>query len=189
MARIKLLDPSIMTDHQRLLYERLPVNLTRAILQTDFADSYLMLGFGLNAGKLRPMSRELVILRIAKLSGSRYERMHHLPLARLAGWSNTEIEAIESGRWELLDPPHSALMRYVDECVNDIRVSSQIFYEIQRYFQESEVVEMTLLVGFYMMTARFLESLDVDLDERPSTLLAELQRSSQLSIEDEFRGS
>lgn len=178
MARIELYEPSLMSEEQRVLYNRLPVNLIRAMLRTNYTYGYLELGLALNTGKLIPKHRELVILRVAALSGSSYERMHHLPAARLAGWSDADIAAIEAGLWDRLDPAEAALLRFVDECVNDVRVSDRVFTEVQQHFPGDVVAEATLLTGFYMMTARFLETLEVDLDENPSNALIELQRGA-----------
>jgi len=51
---------------------------------------------------------------------------------------------------------------FVDECVARVRVSDPTFV-----FSPSELVEMTLLIGFYMMTARFLATFAIDLDAQP----------------------
>jgi hypothetical protein len=34
--------------------------------------------------------------------------------------------------------------------------------------EEQEVAETTLLIGHYMMTARFLETLEIDMDREPT---------------------
>jgi alkylhydroperoxidase family enzyme len=175
MARIELCDPSLMSEAERKVYDRLPVNLIRAMLRTHCADSYLTLGLALNAGKLTPKRRELVILRVAALSGSRYERMHHLPPALQAGWSEPDIAAIEAGQWQRLNPAEAALLRFVDDCVKDVRVSDRVFAELRRHLPENEVAETTLLTGFYMMTARFLETLDIDLDETPRKIPTDIK--------------
>ena len=179
MARIELCEPMLMTEPQKRVHERLPVNLMRAMLRTNHADHYLALGLALNAGLLAAKRRELVILRVAALSGSHYERMHHRPAAQQAGWSEADIVAIEAGHGGHLAPPEAALLRFVDECIRDVRVSDRTFAELRGHLQEEEeVAEATLLAGFYMMTARFLETLDVDLDEAPGQALMELHRSA-----------
>jgi alkylhydroperoxidase family enzyme len=102
-------------------------------------------------------------VRAATLSKSAYERMQHLPLARKAGWSDQDIQRIEQGMGE--DQRTNAILRFVDECVRDVRVSDHTFSEVRACFSDTQIAELTLLIGHYMMTARFLETLDVDLDE------------------------
>lgn len=76
-----------------------------------------------------------------------------------------EIAAIEQGDGSPLDPCSAALVVFVDDCVQNVRVSDQSFMGVRKYLSENAVADATLLVGFYMMTARFLETLAVDLDE------------------------
>lgn len=166
MARIELSDDSTFNDAESAQYSRFPANLTRALLRTGGCTAaYLDLGIALRSTNLDAKQYELVILRVAALSHSAYERMQHVEPARQAGWSDVEIAAIEQGDETLLDSHSAALLAFVDDCVRNVRVSDQSFIGVQKYLSEGAVADATLLVGFYMMTARFLETLDVDLDE------------------------
>ncbi|SEP23441.1 carboxymuconolactone decarboxylase family protein [Nitrosovibrio sp. Nv6] len=166
MARIELSDVSTFDDAESAQHCRFPANLTRALLRTGGCTAaFLDLGIALRTTHLDAKQYELVILRVAALSHSAYERMQHLEPARQAGWSEAEIAAIEQGDGSLLDPRSAALVVFVDDCVQNVRVSDQSFMGIRKYLSENAVADATLLVGFYMMTARFLETLAVDLDE------------------------
>ena len=66
---------------------------------------------------LTPRIRETVILRVAYLSGSEYELHHHIPLARAAGLTQAEMEAIETARYAALDPVLAAVCRFTGEVV------------------------------------------------------------------------
>ena len=48
-----------------------------------------------------------------------------------------------------------------------VRVSDPTFDDARKVFSPNELVEMTLLIGFYMMTARFLATFGIDLDAVP----------------------
>ena len=61
-------------------------------------------------------------------------------------------------------PRLSVAVRFVDECVTRVKVSDSTFADAKEIFSPGEIVEMTLLTGFYMMIARFLATLAVDLD-------------------------
>jgi alkylhydroperoxidase family enzyme len=167
MARIVLPDVATMNEADRALYDRLSVNLIRGMLRSnDCAAGYMNLAFALlRNADLAPRHFELVILRVAALSNSAYERMHHVPPARQAGWTDADIAAIELGEGDKLDPFSADLLAFVDECVEKVRVSNHTFARLRARISESAIADVTLLIGFYMMTARFLETLDIDLDE------------------------
>ncbi|KVT96167.1 hypothetical protein WK60_09170 [Burkholderia ubonensis] len=172
MARIELPDEEALSQVERTEYSRFPSNLTRALLCTGgCARGFLDLGFALRTTHLNAKDYELVILRVAALSGSAYERMQHLPAARQAGWSDAEIVAIENGPRNLLSDASRALLAFIDECVRNVRVSQRTFDWTLRYFSEGALADAVLLTGYYMMTARFLETLQVDLDSAPCEVL------------------
>ena len=144
-----------------------------SIFQPPWSVPTVELGFSLIDLDTDAKRRELVILRVGALSDSAYERMQHLPPARKAGWSDGEIAAIEAGQADRLDPVDGALLRFVDECVRDVRVSDRTYAEISHHLSEEEIAETVLLIGYYMMTARFLETLKIDLDEVPCEVLTD----------------
>jgi len=165
-------DPQALNETESAQYQRFPTNLTRMLLRTGgCVAAFLDLGLALRSTSLEVKHYEMVILRVASLESSAYERMQHIQPARQAGWSVLDIEAIERGEAELLDPASASLLTYVDDCSRNVRVSDQTFFAMRAYFSEAAIAEATLLVGFYMMTARFLESLSVDLDVSPSDIL------------------
>ena len=61
-------------------------------------------------------------------------------------------------------------MNFVDDLVHNIRASDETFLPLLDAFTLQEVQELTLTVGFYMMTCRFLETFDVDIEETPTDL-------------------
>jgi alkylhydroperoxidase family enzyme len=158
-----------MNQQQRAQYDRFPSNLTRTALRTHNSTAgYLSTGASFREGNLDPRDRELVIVRVAALSGSAYERMQHLPVARSVGWTDMDILAIEAGDQLALGARAAALLRFVDECVYRVKVSAAAFACVKAFHTDGEIVELTLLIGHYMMTARFLETLEVDIDDQPT---------------------
>jgi alkylhydroperoxidase family enzyme len=168
MARLDYADVAGASDDRRVQFARLPINLTRMLLHSpQIAKGFLDLAIGFRQGVLDPKLRETVILRVATDQDSLYQRMQHLPAADLAGLSNGEVDAITRGDLTGLDPRLAVAVRFVDECVTRVKVSDPTFEDARSVFSPSEIVEMTLLTGFYMMTARFLATLSVDLDAQP----------------------
>jgi alkylhydroperoxidase family enzyme len=159
-----------MDQRQRELYNRFPANLTQGLLRTQSSTAaYLALGASFRESKLTAKDREAVILRVAKLSDSAYERMQHLPIALEVGWSASEIVAIEEGEQIKLDPRTAALLQFTDECVTLVRVTNETFAALVKHYSEQEIAEITLLIGHYMMTARFIETLGIDLDTQATS--------------------
>lgn len=159
-----------MDQQQRELYNRFPANLTQGLLRTESSTAaYLALGASFRKTKLTAKGREAVILRVAKLSDSAYERMQHLPIAESVGWSASEIASIEDGEQIKLDPPIAALLQFTDECVALVKVTNETFARLVKHYSEQEIAEITLLIGHYMMTARFLETLGIDLDTQATS--------------------
>ncbi|HCR1107303.1 TPA: carboxymuconolactone decarboxylase family protein [Klebsiella aerogenes] len=168
MSRINLPKVENLTNSQKEQYYRFPANLTLGLLLTSCsAQSYLSLGASFPAGKLTDKDREMIILRVGFLSNSPYERMQHYSLALNSGWTEDEIALIEVGG--LRENRESAILKFVEECVANVKVSDTTFDEVRMYYDETQLAELTLMIGHYMMTARFLETLEIPLDSEPTS--------------------
>src|SRR4051812_6340734 len=106
MARILFPEPTDVPESARQQLDRFPINLTRMLLHVpQSVEPYIDLAFSLlRSGRLDPKVREFVILRVASVSGSEYERTQHLPSARKAGLTEEEIVAALSGDLGALSP-------------------------------------------------------------------------------------
>ena len=169
MERVEYPDESNFTKQQREQLERVPINLTRMLLHCPVAmvQSFLDFALSFRAGNLEPKLRELVILRMATLRTSSYELMHHLPAAKMVGWSEIEISAITSAQPSGLDQRNSVMIQMVDECSQLGKVSDSTFDNASKIFSASEIAEATLLTGLYEMLACFLQTMGVELDQHP----------------------
>jgi alkylhydroperoxidase family enzyme len=161
-------DGSKFTQEQREQFDRLPINLTRMLLHCPVAMVKPFLDFGLSfrTGNLEPKIRELVILRMATLRGSSYELMHHLPAAKMVGWTELEISSISSAQASGLDEKQSVMIQLVDDCSQLGKVSDCTFQKAEKLFSVAEIAEATLLAGLYEMLACFLETMAVELDQQ-----------------------
>jgi|HubBroStandDraft_1064217.scaffolds.fasta_scaffold187082_2 alkylhydroperoxidase family enzyme len=99
MARLPLVRPDLMNEDQRQQYERFPSHLTQALSlrAPRLAQAIPNLANSLRASGPDAKIREGVILRVAALTKSAFERMQHLDEARKNGWSDADIAAIERG--------------------------------------------------------------------------------------------
>lgn len=131
----------------------------------------LFWGWLLFAGALMPGGRlsrretELVILRVATLSGSDYELTQHRRLGRKAGLSAAEIDRV--ALWPT-DPGWSAVQRLLltvtDELHAEADLSDETWAELRAAYDERRCIELVLLVGHYQMLATALNTLRVTPD-------------------------
>ncbi|MFE2015709.1 carboxymuconolactone decarboxylase family protein [Streptomyces sp. NPDC059491] len=164
--RVVLTEVDDMTPEQLAVYEKFQSNLTRALLLTkNSAAAHLALGGTFTVGLLGLLDREVVVLRVAHLRDSEFERFLHYPLARKAGLDDLEIKAIEEADYAQLPPERAALVRYVSECMEDHKASAETFFALRAFYSQSEIAEITHLAGHSAMTAMYLASLDIPIDE------------------------
>ncbi|XKK37108.1 carboxymuconolactone decarboxylase family protein [Nocardiopsis sp. ARC36] len=164
--RVTLTEVSDMTPEELGVYEKFQSNLTRALLLTKgSAAPHLALGASFTVGLLSDLEREVIVMRVAKLRESEFERMLHYPLALKAGLSEEEIAAVEDGCFDRMDAKRAALVHYVDECILRHRASEAAFRVLNEHYTQNEIAEVTHLTGHCAMTAMFLDSLGIPLDE------------------------
>ena len=161
--------PAELTQEQRKQFDRVPINLTRMLLHcpVSMVQSFLDFALSFRTGNLDPKLRELVILRMATLRGSSYELMHHLPAAKMVGWSEMEISAITSTQLSGLDEKQAVMIQLVDDCSQLGKVSECTFQKAEKLLTVAEIAEATLLAGLYEMLACFLKTMDVEMDQHP----------------------
>jgi len=108
--------------------------------------------------------RELVIMRVAVLTGADYVFDVHKSLyAEPAGVASEQVEALQDWRKSaLFGARESALLAYVDAMTRDVAVPDVVFDGLRKHFSEREVVELTVLIAAYNMHTRFLKALDFD---------------------------
>ena len=56
-------------------------------------------------------------------------------------------------------------MLFSDEQVAQVKVSDTTFAATHTHLTDPQIVELTLIVGTYLMVCRFLETLEIELEE------------------------
>jgi AhpD family alkylhydroperoxidase len=116
-------------------------------------------------GKLPRRESELVILRVAHLSGSAYEFEHHVRMARRVGLHREEIDALrrplQEGPWTEREV---AILSAVDRLHSDRDLDESSWSALREHLDERECIELIMLAGHYEMLATFLRTLRVPLD-------------------------
>jgi len=122
----------------------------------------LFAGALMPGGKLPRRETELVILRVATLSGNDYELTQHRRLGRRAGLSAAEIDRVADGPdAEGWGSRERLLLRVTDELHRDRDLSDDTWTDLREELDERESIELLMLVGHYTMLATTLTTLRV----------------------------
>jgi alkylhydroperoxidase family enzyme len=169
VARIALAAIADMDPRQRAQYDRFPSNLTRTLVLLDerLARALPETANALRAASFDAKWREGVILRVAAVTGSAYERVQHLDQALRQGWSSREIAAIEAGDRARLPAEFVAVLDFVDACLTGYTVDDEIFATVQAVLTTTEIVTVLVLVGHYRTVATLTGVLQVEVDPAP----------------------
>ena len=128
---------------------------------------WLSLGSALlSALSLDPVLRELVILQVAAATGAEYERTQHEAIAADLGVSPAVLKAIREGRLD--DDPgvaeHAEVLRVVDRLVRSHTATNVEFAMLRGQLEDRQVVELLLVVGFYLGLAVLINAVELDPD-------------------------
>ncbi len=169
MARIPYPEISSLPSTNRALLDQLPpLNIFKMLSGTgaSFAPFMQFISAYLNEGVLDPELRELVILRVGHLCGSPYEIHQHERVARTLGVSEARIAAVKTALPSAtFDKIQSAVLHFTDEQVANVKVSDETFAATQKHLSDAGIIELTLIIGTYIMVCRFLETMEVELED------------------------
>jgi|AntAceMinimDraft_1070359.scaffolds.fasta_scaffold79853_2 alkylhydroperoxidase family enzyme len=179
MARITLVSDDMAAAHSPLAQDIRAgrrgqlINLYRGLLNApEMAESWLshLDSVRWKTG-LPARLRELVIVRIGYLCQAGYIIRQHVPhLAEKDGVSAQECAALSGDLAPgSFSPAEHAALDYTDAVTLEIRANDTVFETLTQHFDDRGIVELTVLIGTYNMHARFVRSLDIDLETVPDT--------------------
>ena len=120
--------------------------------------------------------RELMILRTAILQHSQYEWHQHRRMAREVGVSDEQVAELEMWRTsDVFDDEERIALALTDAIIAG-SVSDDLIEDLERHFDHSQRVELTVTAAFYAMVPRILEALRVPVEGKES-------RSARLATE------
>jgi AhpD family alkylhydroperoxidase len=162
-------DDELSPEHREILTKVPPLNVFRMVAGTQKGlRPFLQLGAAALSSSMDARRREIAVLRVAHATGAGYERAQHERLARLAGVTEEEIAAI--AREEpvaSLDEEANLICRVADEVSRDVRLSDEALADLIERYGPREASDVIMLVSYYNMVSRFLESTRVELEEEP----------------------
>jgi AhpD family alkylhydroperoxidase len=110
--------------------------------------------------------RELVILRVAVLNRAPYEFAQHAPVALAEGLSQAQVDAVAD--WQgstLFDARARDVLAYADAMTLQVQVPQPLFDALRAHLDDRELVELTATVASYNMVSRFLEALQIQIEQ------------------------
>jgi AhpD family alkylhydroperoxidase len=128
----------------------------------------------LYAGSVEPETKMGMGLRIAQLESSPYVAAHLQRLLMASSRGRTVIDAIRSGNLEPLGPEQVLAFNYASWLSPDVNgVSDENFRKVRGYFNDSQIVELTLTVCFFEYFTRLAEGANLPVetwvfDSRPA---------------------
>ncbi len=110
--------------------------------------------------------REIVIIRIAHLNEVDYVLAQHVPgLALAEGLTTAECAALADWRaTDLFGARERAALAYAEAMTLSTSVPGEVFAAVREHFTDREIVELSVLIGTYIMHNRVMKALAVDLE-------------------------
>ena len=117
-------------------------------------------------GKLPPKLREYAILWVGQVAQAPYEYTKHVAIGLECGITQAQIDALITWRTcELFNDQEKAVLAYTDELSRGYRAQDTTFNALKAFLDEEQIVELTVVIGFYEMVCRILEGLQVELED------------------------
>jgi alkylhydroperoxidase family enzyme len=143
------------------------------LVRTAYNNPELFRGFASLSGRVHTAShlsdrvRELVVLAVVGRLGAAYEQQQHEPGARRVGVTEAEIAALRAGDVSAFTGADRSAVRFA-LAVETRTVDDALWNDVRRDLSDVELLDVTVLAGFYGLASRLVLALDVDL-ERPSS--------------------
>ncbi|MCP5087239.1 MAG: carboxymuconolactone decarboxylase family protein [Rhodobacteraceae bacterium] len=136
-------------------------------------------------GALSVRIKALAILKTSMLNGCAYCIGHNTSLGRAVGFSDEQILAIEGdyNNSALFTDAEKAAIAWA-ECLTEktYRQNPQVMDELKTHFSNEQIVEITMVSGFFNFWNRFTDGLQVDLEAKEQVSL--IRKSKKVDVND-----
>jgi 4-carboxymuconolactone decarboxylase len=117
------------------------------------------------ASTLTARDREMVTVRTGWLRRGEYEWAQHVRMAKNAGMSQEEIDAISVGPDDpIWGPRDAALLRAVDEIVADRYISDGTWKLLAEHLDRKQLMDLVFTIGNYDLLAMAFNTFGLQLD-------------------------
>ena len=110
---------------------------------------------------------ELGVLICSRVNACDYCLQHHTPLAHASGLSGEQLQCIERGDWgaqrDLWSEQEWLVIRYAEQMTREPhKIADDIFVELHRYFDDRQIVDMTMRFALCSAWNKFNDALGLD---------------------------
>jgi uncharacterized peroxidase-related enzyme len=118
----------------------------------------------MNTGTVSPKLKELVIVRTSQLNNCEYCLASHTALARRHGWSEEQISDLANfrKRSDFSDAEKTALELAERATRDSSSVDDPFWYELRKYYDEGEIIELLAAIGLFNYFNRFNNALHME---------------------------
>jgi alkylhydroperoxidase family enzyme len=166
---------------QRAILDKAPVRSdgsTRNIFLTLAHSPLLLKRFNAFAGTffisdlVSDYDRELLVLRVAARTGSRYEYAQHLSIAREAGLDDHTIAAamLQPDAFTP-SPADSFLLAVADRYLESGNLHDGEWAQLRARFSEAAALHVLFIIGFYRMTGEVLNTVGIAAEDDPDLVV------------------
>jgi 4-carboxymuconolactone decarboxylase len=149
------------------LDDSLPIH--NNIVRVAYNNPDMFRGFGSLSGRVHSAShlpdrtRELVVLGVTGRLHATYEWRAHVRIALKQGISQADIDALWDGHVEHFEGRDQMTVVFA-RAVDEAAVDEEVWERARQYFSELELLDMTMLAGFYGLAARLALTFDIEPD-------------------------
>ena len=137
------------------------------------------------SGVLSVRIKALAILKTSMLNGCDYCVGHNTQLGRAVGFSNDQIEALEGdylGSDQFAADEKAAIAWAECLTLMTYRKKPEVMEELKKHFTNEQIVEITMVSGFFNFWNRFTDGLQVDIEAKEQVGL--IRKSKKIDLND-----
>jgi 4-carboxymuconolactone decarboxylase len=117
--------------------------------------------------------REIAILQVAHATGSEFEWWAHERVGRAAGLTEAELMELSMGSFRGQDPFEAAAAAFVGNLLTSSTVTDQEFADASGVLSTEQLIDLTVLVGYYRTLAQLMSVFAVGVPGGDTTPLGE----------------
>ena len=150
-----------------VLDDSLPIH--NNIVRAAYNNPDMFRGFGSmsvrvhSASHLPDRTRELVVLSVTGRLHATYEWRPHVLIAQKHGLTPADFDALWTGNVDHFEGEDRTTVRFA-RAVDEAAVDEELWQDAREYFSELELLDLTMLAGFYGLAARVALTFDVEPD-------------------------
>ncbi len=113
-----------------------------------------------------PKLQELANLEVSRINRCNYCLSHHTQMAKMQGLDSEKIDAFKTGKLDIFSDKERTVIAYARQVTHDAEnVPDDLFNRLKSYFSDSEIVNLTLIIGLMNVFNRFNGALGVELEK------------------------